>query len=552
MIGQAEVVGGRAHGLSVGDERSSLEPALARGHVLVVEDEEIIRDSLGAVLEEQGYRVSFAENGRVALRWLSAGNLPDLIVLDLRMPVMDGWEFRAVQKDDPKLGCIPVVAISADGSAQAAAISAQAYLRKPLDGNELLKTIKRVLAEAEKQKVTRLDDTERLASLGRLAAGVGHEINNPLAFVMLNLSQALDKLRPSIRSIGEPLGSPLPGDELEEIRARLVGVTDMLEDCQVGGERIRETVSNLQRLARIGDQHRAPVDLHKVIESSLSMVWNQIRHRARLVKLFTQVPLIQGSAAALGQVFLNLLVNAAQAIAEGDAERNEISIGTKVVAGPMGQELVVTISDSGMGMTPETLSHVFEPFFTTKAFGQGTGLGLSISRQTIRDHGGRMMVESTVGQGTVFRVVLPVGESTVVSPETVVELPGEATTLRGRLLVVDDEPLIGRIIQTALKKEHEVCVVRDASEAIARLERGETFDLILCDVVMPDLSGPEFYSTVANRWPDLVPRLVFMTGGAFTPGTVEFMERVQTRVLSKPFKIDRLKRLVRERLRGKN
>jgi DNA-binding NtrC family response regulator len=163
-----------------------------------------------------------------------------------------------------------------------------------------------------------------------------------------------------------------------------------------------------------------------------------------------------------------------------------------------------------------------------------------------------MMVESTVGQGTVFRVVLPVGESTVVSPETVVELPSEATTLRGRLLVVDDEPLIGRVIQTALRREHEVCVVRDASEAIARLEQGETFDLILCDVVMPDLSGPEFYTTVANRWPDLVPRLVFMTGGAFTPGTVEFMERVPTRVLSKPFKIDRLKRLVRERLRGKN
>jgi CheY-like chemotaxis protein len=242
------------------------------------------------------------------------------------------------------------------------------------------------------------------------------------------------------------------------------------------------------------------------------------------------------------------LVNAAQAIPEGDSERNEIRISTKVDVGENGPEVVVEIRDSGGGMAAETVSHVFEPFFTTKPIGQGTGLGLSVSRQTVTDHGGRITVESELTKGTVFRVFLPVAELPEL-PHPVAALPGKGSQVRGRVLVIDDEPLIGRIIRNALKSEHEVFVVQRASEAIKRLEHGETFDLVLCDVVMPDLSGPEFYATVAERWPQMVARLVFMTGGAFTPGTVAFMERAPTRVLSKPFKIDGLRRLVRERMR---
>ncbi len=530
-------------------KRWALLRGVSKGRVLVVEDEKDVRDCLETVFKDEGYEVSFAENGREALKLLYTENLPDVILLDLRMPVMNGWEFRAIQKDDPKLSLIPIVAISADKSAQAAAISAQAHLHKPVEGKELVATVARVLAEKRRQASVRVDETERLASLGRLAAGVGHEINNPLAFVMLNLSQSLDKLRPSIRAVGAPSGGLLPENGIEEIRARLVDVTDMLEDCQVGGERIRETVSNLQRLARQGEEHRGPLDVHKLIEQSVSMVLNQIRHRARLVRIFGDIPSIRGNGTALGQVFLNLLVNAAQAIPEGDTERNEIRISTKVETDENGAELVVEVKDSGNGIAADVVQHVFEPFFTTKPIGQGTGLGLSISRQTVSDHGGRMTVESELGKGTIFRVFLPIGE-TPVPTGSVVALASQVGLHRGRVLVIDDEPLIGRIIRTALQNEHDVFVVQRASEALSRLEHGETFDLLLCDVVMPDLSGPEFYTMVAARWPQLSTRMVFMTGGAFTPGTVEFMERVPTRVLSKPFKIDQLKRLVRERMRG--
>ncbi|HXI57270.1 MAG TPA: ATP-binding protein [Polyangia bacterium] len=400
MISQSEVPGISLRGGS----------PVPKGRVLVVEDAEIVRESLGPLLEGDGYDVAFAENGRDALRRLYTESLPDVILLDLRMPVMDGWEFRTIQKEDPRLGVIPVVAISADGSAQAAAISAHAYLRKPVDGKELLATLQRVLAEDKRQWSAHLDETERLTSLGRMAAGVGHEINNPLAFLMLNLVQSIEELRPIPPVPGASL-LPVtsPEAELREIKARMASVASMLADCQVGGERIRETVSNLQRLSRPGIDDRCRLDVVALIEQSVSMAWTHIRHRARLIRNLGTVPPIQGNPAALGQVFLNLLINAAQAISEGDAEHNEIRISTSVESGEDHAEfLVVEVSDSGQGIAPEILPHLFEPFFTTKAVGQGTGLGLSISHQAVLDHGGRITVDSRLGRGAVFRVFLPV------------------------------------------------------------------------------------------------------------------------------------------------
>jgi two-component system cell cycle sensor histidine kinase/response regulator CckA len=520
---------------------------VARGRVLVVEDEEIIREALGLLLDAEGYDVLFAENGREALRCLYNNSAAEIIVLDLRMPVMDGWEFRAIQKDDPKLSGIPVVAISADGSAQAAAISAEAYLRKPVDPKEFLATIERVLFEKKRRMAAQMDETERFAALGRLAAGVGHEINNPLSFVMLNLAHSIEKLRPALRPGAAPSQAPQPESDLVDIHARVADVTEMLEDCQLGSERIREIVSSLQRLSGHGDDHRCVLDIHKLIEESVAMVWNQIRHRARLIKTFGKLPTTTGNTTTLGQVFLNLLVNAAQAIPEGSAERNEIRISSRVQAGKRGAEIVVEISDSGAGMPPEVLAHVFEPFFTTKPSGQGTGLGLSISRQTIIDHGGRMTVDSEVGKGSVFRVFLPLGSSPAAT-DSVPALTSQAPLSRRRILVIDDEPLIGSIIQRALSGDHDVVVVQRAADALTLLEGGQTFDLLLCDVMMPDLSGPQFHEAISRDWPQMTGRLVFMTGGAFTPGTVDFVEHAPTRVLLKPFSIDRLKGLIGELL----
>jgi signal transduction histidine kinase len=391
--------------------------AAAKRRILVVEDDELLREAVAPLLTEEGYQLSFAENGQEALRQLFTDPLPNIILLDLKMPVMDGWEFRRIQKDDPKLGVIPIVVTSADESAQAETISAQAFLHKPVDPTELLSTLDRVLSESEQRLAEKMDETERLASLGRLAVNLGHEINNPLTFVMANLTLSLEALHRSMEGAAGVAEARIPPvAELERIKGRMIAIAELLEECQVGAVRIRGTVGNLQRLSRRDKGDLVILDVHKLIDESVSMARDEIRRRARLIKTFGAPSSIRGNGSALGQVFSNLLLNAAEAVPEGDPEGNEIRISTRVAAAEGGAELVVEITDSGAGIAPEALSRVFEPFFTTKRSGHGTGLGLSISRQTVIDHGGRMTIESELGIGSIVRVFLPVDASQQLSP----------------------------------------------------------------------------------------------------------------------------------------
>jgi len=538
---------------AAGESESSLPPR--RDHILVVDDEEVLRDSLRCFLEDQGYEVSLAVDGGAALERLDADALPDLILLDLGMPGMDGWQFRLRQKDHPKLGRIPVVALSADDSPQAAAISAHAYLRKPVDPQDLLSTIDRVLLETRRRELARLTETERLASLGRLAAGVGHEINNPLAFVLLNLDESIKALGTVVKAMEafERLPSSL---EVAQLSATLADVGSMLQDSRVGADRIKKTTAHLRALSRQVEPRRELIDVNVLLEQSSSVAWNQIRHRAALTKLLGEnLPPVLGDDTSLAQLFLNLLMNAAQAIPEGDAEGNKIEIVTKLAAEAPVPEIVIEIRDTGVGIAPGLVSHVFEPFFTTKPVGQGTGLGLSLSRQTVLDHGGRITLESEVGVGTVFRVFLPAAATikTTDIPSvsfTRVGVAVEGSVQRGRILVIDDEPLIGRIIHRALNDQHDVSFFEHAADAMRLLERGEAFDLVMCDLVMPDLSGPEFHDILSARWPHLLARTIFMTGGAFTPATVAFVDRVSPSLLSKPFDLDLLKDLVSARVQS--
>jgi signal transduction histidine kinase len=181
----------------------------------------------------------------------------------------------------------------------------------------------------------------------------------------------------------------------------------MLEVCQDGLERIRRTVGSLQKLARIEDAEWTQVDVCRLIEQSIAIVWNQIRLRARLARHLGEVPLIHANAPALGQVFVNLLVNAARAIPDGNAEQNEVAVTTRLDGG----EIVVEIRNTGSGIAPEVLARIFDPFFTKEPAGTGAGLGLFISHQIVVDHGGRIEVESQSRCGTVVRVFLPTTSS---------------------------------------------------------------------------------------------------------------------------------------------
>ncbi len=264
--------------------------------------------------------------------------------------------------------------------------------------------------------------------------------------------------------------------------------------------------------------------------------------RARVIRDFRPVPSVDANPAKLGQVFVNLLVNAAQALARGTKEKDEIRVVT--YADAVGRA-VVEIHDSGSGIPREALSRIFEPFYTTKPR-TGRGMGLAICQEIVTALGGAIAVESEPGRGSIFRVVLPHSSNengiSKAPPRTVGE------TRRGRILVVDDEPIVGASIRRTLAKEHEVVVVSSGREAIGLIRGGHCFDLILSDVMMPEMSGIDFYRELARTLPDTAERMVFLTGGAFTPGARKFLDSVSNPSLEKPFDPDRLRDFVRDRL----
>jgi two-component system cell cycle sensor histidine kinase/response regulator CckA len=266
-----------------------------------------------------------------------------------------------------------------------------------------------------------------------------------------------------------------------------------------------------------------------------------------VVKEYGPVPQVMANESRLGQVFLNLIVNAAQAIPEGHADANEIRIRTESRDTPPGW-VVVEMADTGSGIPPAIRNKVFDPFFTTKPAGIGTGLGLAICHRIITSLGGDITVTSEVGRGTTFRILLPaaVDVERVAAPPAV---PLEALVRRGRILVVDDEKMVATAVLRLLGNDHMVEVLTSAQEALRRICDGERFDVILCDLMMPIMTGAELHSELARAAPDQAACMVFLTAGAFTPRARAFLDEVPNPRLDKPFELATLRALVQERLR---
>jgi CheY-like chemotaxis protein/anti-sigma regulatory factor (Ser/Thr protein kinase) len=366
----------------------------------------------------------------------------------------------------------------------------------------------------------RLAIADRMASAGTLAAGVAHELNNPLAFVRANLEYLLETLR-------LPLGS-------EEQQA--------LFEARAGAVRMQEIVRGMKLFSRIEEETVGPVALDAVIGSAVRLAQNEIRHRARLELAVENVPPVSGSEARLAQVFVNLLVNAAQAIPVGAADANRI----RVSARQHGDSALVEIADTGCGIPPEVLRRIFDPFFTTKPVGVGTGLGMAICHGIITGLGGQISVESEQGRGTRVRVVLPLHPE--VAPSEPTRKPA-AVPVRGRILVIDDEPFVTRAVRRALEPLGEVVTLNEARRAIDLLDAERPFDVILCDLMMPEMTGMELYETLARCRPELARRMIFMSGGAFTANARGFLERFPEARVDKPFEVDALRTIVGTRLR---
>ena len=389
--------------------------------------------------------------------------------------------------------------------------------------------------------------------MGLQAASVGHEINNPLAYVLSNvegLAEILPKVERALEHCQSVLRGAIGNDgytaalgehaELLEV-ATLHEVTEQASEALSGARRIAVISKVLNTFARAGAQDVTEVDLQYAIECAVTLAFNQIRFRAKLVTEFTPLPKVLASEGKLSQVLLNLLVNAAYSIGEGQGENNCITVRTWAE----GANVFVAIEDTGTGMTAATRARIFEPFFSTKPFGMGSGLGLAICQSIISECGGDIQVESELGHGTRFVVRLPAAPAV---PARLVELTdAPAPLVRGRILVIDDEPVLLKLM-TRLLVGHDIVTAGSGREAQSVLESDEDFDLILCDLMMPEQTGVQVHQWLVARNPDLAARVVFTTGGVFEDAMAQYLVDCGALKLEKPFDKPAFKRLVSQRI----
>jgi PAS domain S-box-containing protein len=393
----------------------------------------------------------------------------------------------------------------------------------------------------QKHLQKQLEVADRLASLGTMAAGVAHEINNPLAVIVGNAQVALEKvLRESSHlAPGGGLGTATNEELGAAIREIVSGETvEALRDILSAASRITRIVSDLRAFSRPERGASDSVDVRDPIEWAIRSTAHEFRHRARLSTKFERVPRVIGDETKLSQIFVNLLINAAQAIEPGNADTNEVAVRTCMDdAG----RVVVEVSDTGSGIPPEALVHIFEPFFTTKEVGVGTGLGLSICHGIVASLDGELEVDSEVGKGSVFRVRLRASVSQ--RPSSPSSLPPLLAECHGRLLLIDDDDMVLKALSRVLHG-HEIVATGSAREALAKLKEDDGFDIIFCDLMMPSMTGMDFYEELLRTRPEIAPRVVFMTGGAVTSKSLNFLSTVSNQRMEKPFNVGGVRAMV--------
>ncbi len=490
---------------------------------------------VGVAVTDDGGRIVFA-NGRLeALLAVSQGALVGRALSEFVVEVADGASPPAVS--EVAVRCAEASARADGGELRLRRADGDTlhfrYDENPLfddagvrSGTLILlqdETERRKLAASQRKLQESLVLHDRLASVGTLAAGVAHEINNPLAYVLANLELVREALQGASSA---DAASP--------------GILPLVERALIGVERVRGIVRGLKTFARVDEDRRSVVDLRRVIDDAVELAGHEARHRAKVVKDYEATPLVEVDAARLSQVFVNLIVNASQAIPDGSQRPHEIRLSVRVGAGGT---VVAEVSDDGVGMPPEVMARAFEPFFTTKPVGIGTGLGLSICHGIVKAHGGSIEIENRPGGGTTVRVILAAAAAAaaaVVAPPPAPPQPSResaAPTKRSRrlrVLVVDDDPLVAAVSSRILERDFETTVANSGSEASDLLLRG-TFDVVLCDLMMPGMTGMELHALLADRAPEVAERMVFMTGGAFTAAARAFLESIPNACVEKPF-----------------
>jgi signal transduction histidine kinase len=522
------------------------ERAEKRLRVLLVEDDPNDAELVVLELQRGGYetamrRVQTAAEMKSAL----AEEAWDVIVSDYSMPTFSGpGAFGILRASGLDL---PFIIVSGTVGEEVAVEAMRAGVHDFLIKGHLRRlvaAIERELREAtmraERRKIQeQLLISERMASVGTLAAGVAHEINNPLSVVAGNLQ--------ILKQDFESVVAAAPSAD-RVVAAAASSFREAVADAEEATERVRLLTRDLRVFSHPDEVKREAVDVHKVLESAIRMARNELRPRARIVRQFGDVPKVLANEARLGQVFLNLLVNAAHAIPEGSGREQTITL----VTGRQDGMITVDVIDTGVGIPPDILPRIFDIFFTTKPVGVGTGMGLAICHRILTSLGGRVEVDSRVGEGTTFRVALQRARSGATAEHPIQQQHKFAAPAKERtasVLVVEDEPALGRVLPRLLSP-HRVTVVERATEALARILADEPFDLILCDIMMPEMTGMEFHRELLRARPEVAGRVVFMSGGVFTPGVRSFFDEIPNRRIDKPVDIVALRRLVEDAVPG--
>jgi signal transduction histidine kinase/ligand-binding sensor domain-containing protein/ActR/RegA family two-component response regulator len=554
----------------------------------------IVRRGDGAVLLNEAARELFATDGEDERMWLmrsvhpsdrrrvaallrgEAAAMParELMEVRVRAPGMEQWRDLEVSHQAVSLGGAPA---------------------RILVGRDV----------TERRRLqTQMLMADRMVSLGTLVAGIGHEINNPLSYVLGNLEVIVEAV----------------GREETELFALRREVKAAARDALDGASRVRTIVQRLGSFSRSSEEVRIAVKLDEVIAQAVRLTHNELRHRAKVVLALKAVPAVLADPGQLTQVIINLLINAAHAIAPGAADRHLITLRSYATE----DHVMLEVQDTGTGMDSQVVARAFDPFFTTKRVGEGTGLGLSICHGIITSHGGQISIDSARGRGTTMRISLPAyreasGAGALTSVPAAAALEGAASAVvadevddspmrpvsassmssaaaesaprsslsargsgasaladaaasltgipayiessdpslavppvdpsappRPRVLVIDDEPAVGKVLARMLRAEHEVVVLTDGEDALRRVSSGERFGAIITDVMMPVLTGLELREQLFAIDPDQARRVVFITGGVFNADTAELLEQPDVRCMTKPVDAEQLRRTVRE------
>jgi signal transduction histidine kinase/CheY-like chemotaxis protein len=378
-------------------------------------------------------------------------------------------------------------------------------------------------------------EQQRLAALGRLAAGVGHEINNPLQYLMSNLEELHDGLSNAERSRGDA--------EREASLGRAVS------QAMEGGERIRQVVESLRRYGAARDTF-TPVDIDAVVRAALRIAGPQLRSLAAIKMDLATVPNVLGNEGKLVQTLVNVLVNAGQALTERPHPDREPCLTVRTRREP-NDRVSITVEDNGPGFPAQVLARIGEPFVTTRVATGGTGLGLFVTHGLVASHQGTLQLENAAAGGAIVRVLLPAAETHADHPPAprsgpVVQLPASSATHR-RILVVDDEPALLTVLARSLTRlGHQVVTASNGAEALLKLEEqgGATFDVVLSDLTMPVMSGVTFAAALEERYPALRGRLLIMTGGAMSSEDEAFLQRADVVVVEKPVRLADLSALL--------